>query len=125
VTVAAVLLTVGVAAGAYGAEPRSDLDLYMSSLLAGIHSHPVGLEGRRLERAERALDRRRATIREWLVSRLGEAAVAEQEAALHEEVSSVYWVRGPTLDEEWAWIGRARRNLGRLERRRRQAQRSN
>ena len=125
-TIPAALFALTLAAAAHGGEPPpSDLDLYASSMLAGLHSHPVGLEGRRLDRAERALARRRASLRAWLVTRIGEAPVAQVENDIQEEVESVYWTRGPTLEEEWDNIARASRILSRLERRRRRAQRSN
>ena len=121
----AALLAVGLSALALAAEipPPTDLELYAASSLAGLHSHPVGWEGARLDRAERAINRRRSEIRDWLVEREGEEAVARVDDEIEESVSSVYWTGSRSLEEEWADIGRARRALGRLERRRRRSER--
>ena len=105
------------------ASPPSDLELYSATMLTGLHSHPVGRAGARIEAAERAVAHRRAAIRAWLVSRLGEEPLSQLERATHDEVESVYWSRGPTEEEEWARIVEARQSLGRLEQRRRRLER--
>ena len=58
-----------------GSDRDTDLELYEASSLGALHSHPVGRVGARLDRAERAINRRRDEIRDWLVAREGEAAV--------------------------------------------------
>ena len=121
---AAGLLLFGLAGCTHRAEPAlSDIDLYLASSLMGLHSHPLGSDGRRIERAERIINRRRSAIRPWLVAREGEEAIVRLEREMEEGLDSVSWVRGPTEAEEWANIARARTNLVRLERRRHRAER--
>ena len=125
-TGAAALLAFGLAVLTDGsARPPTDLELYMESDLSGLHSHPIGLAGVHLTRAERRIGRRRAAIRPWVAAREGEARLAEVEAETASAVHDVYWTHGPTEAEEWAAIQRARRALGRLESRRRRLERAN
>lgn len=122
---AAGVLIFSLAGCAHDAEaPISDVDLYFASLLVGLHSHPVGRDGDRIERAERVINRRRSGLREWIVAREGEEAVVRREQEIEEEIHSVYWVRGPSEAEEWDNIARAQSNLVRLERRRRRVERA-
>jgi hypothetical protein len=119
----ATLLILGLPGWAHAAEPRpTDLELYAASSLVGLHSHPVGRAGTKLDRAERALNRRRSEIGEWLIAREGEAAVRRIDKEILEEVSSVYWTRGPSEAEERANIERSRHALEKLERRKQRAE---
>jgi hypothetical protein len=126
VTGAAALLAFGLAVLTDGsARPPTDLELYLESDLSGLHAHPIGLVGVRMDRAERRIAHRRAAIRPWIAARVDEAHLAEVEAETASTVHDVYWTHGPTEAEEWATIQRARRALGRLESRRRRLERAN
>jgi len=103
-------------------DPRSDLELYRSSSLAGQHDHPIGFEGHQLAVAERKVGHRRAIIRAWLVGREGAAALDTIDEDIAEEVDGVYLVRSPSVAEEWRNIRRAKQDLSVLEGRRRLAE---
>lgn len=102
-------------------DPRSDLELYRSSSLAGLHEHPIGFEGHQLDVAERKFSHRRAIIRAWLVGREGAAALDAVDEDIAEVVHGVYWVRSPSVAQEWHSIRRAKQDLSVLERRKRLA----
>ena len=103
-------------------DPRSDLELYHSSSLAGLHGHPKGLEGRQLDVAERKFSHRRAIIRAWLVGREGAAALDTVDEDIAEEVHGIYWIRSPSVAQEWRSIRQAKQDLSVLERRKRLAE---
>lgn len=119
----AILAIIGLAAVAMGSEaraseaPQTNLALYGASSLAGLHSHPSGTEGRRLDAAERKLNRRRAVIRDWLVLMEGAETLDQLDKKIEDEVHGIYWVRGPTVREEWRQIRTAKKFLKELERR--------
>lgn len=71
-------------------DPRSDLELYRSSSLAGQHDHPIGFEGHQLAVAERKVSHRRAIVRAWLAGREGAAALDTVDEDIAEEVNGVY-----------------------------------
>ncbi|MCA0210632.1 MAG: hypothetical protein LCH74_16340 [Proteobacteria bacterium] len=97
--------------------PQTNLALYGASSLAGLHSHPFGVEGRWLYAAERKLNRRRAVIRDWLVLMEGAETLDRLDKNIEDEVHGIYWVRGPTVQEEWRQIRTAKKFLKELERR--------
>ena len=103
-------------------DPRSDLELYRSSSLAGLHGHPIGFEGHQLDVAERKFSHRRAIIRAWLVGREGAAALDTADEDIAEEVHGIYRFRSPSVAEEWRNIRRAKLDLSELERRKRLAE---
>ena len=106
-----------VAGGAHASDPSlTDLELYASTSLVGVHSHPIGFEGRKIEAAERDINRRRAFLREWLAIREGALALDELDK---ENAEGVLWIRGPSVEDEWNTIRLARKNLRELERRKR------
>ena len=113
------------ASGAQGSDPsQTDLDLYGSSSLAGMHDHPLGFEGHKLEVAERKIGRRRAVIRAWLVDREGAATLDQLDKDIDDSVYQVSWTGTRSLDDEWRGIHLARQNLKELERRKRLAEES-
>jgi len=99
--------------------PDTDLELYGSSSLAGLHAHPIGVEGRKLEDAERKLGLRRAIIRKWLVARAGVTTLEKMDKDIADQAHDVYWIGSPSMDEEWRNIWSAKRDLRELERRKR------
>ncbi len=103
-------------------DQRSDLELYRSSSLAGMHGHPIGFEGHQLDVAERKFSARRAIIRAWLVGREGAAALDTVDEDISEEVHGIYWLRSPSVAQEWSNIRRAKEALSVLERRKRLAE---
>jgi len=118
------LMSLSLVGSAYAAQQSpGDLDLYRWSSLAGLHGHPVGYEGHKLDVAERDLGRRRAAIRAWLVVREGEAVLARIDQEIADGVHDVYYVRSPSTAEEWDNLMRARRYVAQLERRKRSADR--
>ena len=110
------------ASGAHGSNPsQADLELYSSSSLAGMHDHPIGFEGRKLEIAERKISHRRAIIRAWLVAREGVATLDQLDEDIEDSLDGVSWIGSRSLDDEWRSIRQARQDLKELERRKRLA----
>ena len=85
--------------------------------LVGLHSHAVGPRGRALERVEAAHEQRRAATGRRLAALCGRAALEAVDDEAVEAANQVYWTRGPTNDEEWSQLNRARNALARLTRR--------
>ena len=118
---ALVLLALASLLGPVGPARTADLELYQRSLGLEVHSHPVGQEGWRLNRAEARLSRRRQAIMPWLESRHGRERIEEARCAVRDCEGTVSFIGGPTLVEEWRWVRRMDHALDELERRRRQA----
>lgn len=93
------------------------LAIYAETSLLTLHGHPLGQEGRELDRLEAAYNRERNRVAERLVALCGRAAVDKVDQDLLDEVQEVVFVRGPTLEEEYDNLDRARRALGRLKHR--------
>ena len=102
--------------------PLTDLDLYRSTSLAGIHAHPWGFEGRLLVAAERKVGHRRAIVRAWLAAREGAETLDAIDSEIDDQVHGIYWIGSPSVDDEWRNIRRAKESLRELERRKRVAE---
>jgi hypothetical protein len=110
-------------APAHSLADQTDLTLYRSSLLLGLHSHPVGFEGRKLDAAERNLKHRRTVIRDWLVAREGETILDKLDEEAADEAHGVFWVASRSVEDEWNSIRFANRTLKMLEKRKKLADR--
>ena len=119
---AALLLTAACTAASY-AESPTDLELYGRSSLAGLHSHPLTSEGRKLEAAEESINRRRAAIKAWLACREGADVPENLDRQIQEEVGEVLWSGNITVGDEWRRIRAARHALEKLEQRKLAAER--
>jgi hypothetical protein len=113
------LALLAVEAVAASDDPLTDMQLYAASSLTGIHAHPIGSDGKRLEAAEDNLNRRRAIIRDWLAKREGSEAVDELDDYLSQTANEVLWSGAVSLEEEWQRIREVRHALQKLERRKR------
>lgn len=103
--------------------PQTNLELYRATYMQILHGHPAGIEGKRLDRAERVLGERRAKIRSWLKTCESEPALAAIDDEVVEVVHDIHWIRTPSVQEEWEIIREARRALSLLEKRRQSSSR--
>jgi hypothetical protein len=95
-------------------EQPSNLELYAASSLIGMHSHPIGFEGRKLEKAEAAHNQRRKEMSANLAKTMGEAALQKIDDDLEQQAWDVYWVSAPSLAQEWRSLNDAKRALATL-----------
>jgi hypothetical protein len=95
-------------------ERPSNLELYAASSLIGMHSHPIGFEGRKLEKAEAAHHQQLKAVSIILAKVVGDVALQKIDDDLLQEAHDVYWVRGLSLEEEWRNLRNAKKALATL-----------
>jgi hypothetical protein len=98
-------------------EQPSNLELYAASSLIGMHSHPIGFEGRKLEKAEAAHNQQLKAVSIILAKAVGDAALQKIDDDLLQDAHDVYWVRGLSLEEEWQNLRNAKKAVATLRNR--------